>query len=286
MGSVLGLAFGVGIVLIWRSWREPAPARSAARTKRPGRLAAQLEQAGLGGLRPARVVGSCVGAAVLAFGIALVVTRTTPVAVVFAIFAGLAPVGLIRMRARARRRELREHWPDAVDNIASAVRAGLALPDALAQLGRRGPEPLREPFERFGHDYRAGGRFDASLDALKVRLADPTGDRIVESLRIARDVGGNDLGRLLRTLSMFLRDDLRARAELETRQGWVVNAARLAVAAPWLLLVLLSLRSSSVRAFDSPTGWVLLAVGAGLCVVAYQLMVRIGRLPEPERVLR
>jgi tight adherence protein B len=130
------------------------------------------------------------------------------------------------------------------------------------------------------------GRFHQCLDALKDRLADPTGDRICESLRIAREVGGSDLGRLLRTLSSFLRDDGRTRAELETRQGWVVNAARLAVAAPWLLLGLLSLQTRAVRAFNAPGGWVVLAVGAATCVVAYRLMLRLGRLPEDRRVLR
>ena len=45
------------------------------------------------------------------------------------------------------------------------------------------------------------------------------GDRLVESLRIAREVGGTDLGHLLRTLSGFLREDARTRAELETRQS-------------------------------------------------------------------
>jgi hypothetical protein len=64
-----------------------------------------------------------------------------------------------------------------------------------------------------------------------------------------------DLGRPLRTLSSFLRDDARTRAELETRQGWVVNAARLAVAAPWLLLGLLSLQTESVRAYNAPRRW-------------------------------
>ena len=111
-------------------------------------------------------------------------------------------------------------------------------------------------------------------------------DRIVESLRIAREVGGSDLGRLLRTLSAFLREDSRTRAELETRQGWTVNAARLAVAAPWIVLAMLALKGNSLSAYSSPAGWVILAVGAALCVVAYRAMVWIGRLPDEERVLR
>ena len=134
------------------------------------------------------------------------------------------------------------------------MRAGLSLPEALGQLGDRGPERLRPPFPRFGEDYRATGRFGTCLDRLKVALADPVGDRIVESLRMAREVGGSDLGRLLRTLSAFLREDARARAELETRQGWIVNAARLAVAAPWVVLAPAGHAADDRRGLRHP-GW-------------------------------
>ena len=92
------------------------------------------------------------------------------------------------------------------------------------------------------------------LDRLKDRLSDPVGDRLVESLRIAREVGGTDLGHLLRTLSGFLREDARTRAELETRQSWTVNAARLAVAAPWAVLAMLSTNPESVAAYSTATG--------------------------------
>jgi tight adherence protein B len=181
---------------------------------------------------------------------------------------------------------LRELWPEVVDNITSAVRAGMSLPESLAQVGQRGPEQLRRPFRRFGEDYRATGQFNVCLDRLKAALAHPTGDRIVESLRLARDVGGTDLGRLLRTLSAFLREDARTRAELESRQTWTVNAARLAVAAPWIMLGLLSLRPEAVRAYNSGSGLLVLAVGGGVCLLAYRLMLRLGRLPQEERVLR
>ncbi|MGH8971270.1 MAG: type II secretion system F family protein, partial [Actinomycetes bacterium] len=36
----------------------------------------------------------------------------------------------------------------------------------------------------------------------------------------------------------------------------------------------------------SGAGLVVLGMGGGMCLVAYRLMVRIGRLPEEERVLR
>ena len=55
-------------------------------------------------------------------------------------------------------------------------------------------------------------------------LAMPPGDRVVEGLRIAREVGGGELGRLLRNLSGYLRDEARTRSEMESRQAWTVNS--------------------------------------------------------------
>jgi tight adherence protein B len=102
---------------------------------------------------------------------------------------------------------------------------------------------------------------------------------------MAHEVGGSDVGSVLRTLSELLRSDAGTRAELETRQGWIVNAARLAVAAPWAVLLLLGTRSTTLSAYDSGGGALLLVIGAAVCLLAYRLMLRIGRLPDEPRVL-
>jgi tight adherence protein B len=200
--------------------------------------------------------------------------------------SGWAPWWLISIRARRRRAVLRELWPEVVDNLASGVRAGLSLPEALGQVGTRGPEPLRPAFTAFARDYAVGGRFGDCLNRLKDRLADPVADRICEALRVTREVGGSDLGRLLRQLSTFLREEARARGELQARQSWTVNAARLAVAAPWIVLGLLATRPEAVAAYNSTNGVFVLGAGAGSTAVAYWLMLRIARLPEESRVLR
>jgi tight adherence protein B len=286
MGLVVGLLFGLGVVTIWSACTAPisAPRERSSRTQLW--LADLIAQAGVEAVRPAQVVASAIGLAVTVFLLSLAVSGSPTVSAAFAVFGAWAPFALLRWRRRQRTAELRELWPDVVDNLASAVRAGMSLPEALAQVGVRGPEPLRPAFQRFGEDYRATGRFAEALDRLKASLADPAADRIVESMRMAREVGGSDLGRLLRTLSAFLRDDARTRAELETRQGWTVNAARLGVAAPWVMLGFLSTRPEAVRAYDSAGGVLVLAVGGGVSLVAYRLMLRIARLPDERRVLR
>ena len=285
MGALVGLLFGLGLFLVWRSFTPPAP-RRPGRVSRRDRTADLLAQAGIESVTPGALVASCFGVGGVVLVLMYAVSRSPAIAFAFAVMAAYSPLALVRFRARQRRAELRDLWPEVVDNLASGVRAGLSLPEALTQVGVRGPQELRRPFARFGEDYRASGRFYECLDRLKASLADPVGDRIVESLRMARDVGGSDLGRLLRTLSAFLREDARTRAELETRQGWTVNAARLAVAAPWIILALLSMRPEAVDAYNTPQGLVVLAVGGGVCLIAYRVMVRIGRLPHEERVLR
>ncbi|HET8959417.1 type II secretion system F family protein [Nocardioides sp.] len=283
MGALVGLGVGVGLMLVWSAFFVPRTPR--VRTRSVGRLRELLDRAGLGQVSTTGFVILCL---VLAIGAALViqlVSGTPPVAVAFGAMGGYLPVAMVAGRARRRLREFAEVWPEAVDNLASAVRAGLSLPDALAGLGTRGPVPLREAFDQFALDYQVSGRFGECLDRLKARLADPTGDRVVEGLRVAREVGGGELGRLLRNLSGYLRDDARTRSEMEARQAWTVNGARLAVAAPWLVLLFMSFQSEVIRRYASPAGVVVLAMGAVSCFVAYRLMMRIGRLPIERRIL-
>ena len=283
MGALIGLFLGVGVLLIWWSGpRRPVPVRRPAR---PG-LRELLMQGGYSSITPTQVRLTCAATSAVAGTLVAAVSRSASIAVAFGCFAAYGPIALLKFRKRQRQADLRALWPDVVDNLVSAVRAGMSLPEAIGQLGNRGPEQLRAPFRLFAEDYRATGRFSDCLDRLKATLADPVADRIVESLRLAREVGGTDLGRLLRTLSQFLRDDARTRAELEARQGWTVNAARLALAAPWAVLALLALRPEAVAAYDSAAGTVVLLVGGLVSIAAYRVMLRVARLPEEERVLR
>lgn len=285
MGALLGLVFGLGILLVWRSGSRRPRSRPRAHSRAQG-LHERLIQAGFGSISVAQLYAVCAFSGLIVGVFVAAVSRSMVIAIAFASFAAYAPVALVKMRQRQRQTELRAVWPELVDNLVSAVRAGLSLPEAVGQLGTRGPEPLRDPFRKFADDYRASGRFGDCLDRLKARLADPVADRIVESLRLAREVGGSDLGRLLRTLSQFLREDARTRAELETRQGWTVNAARLALAAPWAVLGLLALRPDAVAAYDSAAGLLVLLAGGAVSIAAYRFMLRLARLPEDERVLR
>lgn len=287
-GAFLGLVAGLGLLSIWWSlWeQEGAPQRRGAVEKGLDRLRDDLIKVGLHSVPPAAVPALSAGLGLVVAATLWAISSAVIPSLAIGLAASILPVLVLRSAARRRTSAMREVWPEAVDHINSAIRAGLSLPEALVQLSSKGPEELRPAFTEFSLDYQASGDFASCLDRLKVRLADPVGDRIVEALRITRDVGGTDLGGLLRTLSAFLREDARTRAELEARQSWTVNAARLALAAPWIVLGLMATRPQAAQAYDSTTGLVLVTVGAVLSLIAYRVMLAIARLPQDERVLR
>lgn len=282
MGALLGLALGSGLLLV-----EGGVSRRMPRARRRwlARRADLLRQAGFPAAAGRLVAIELLSGTVLA-SLAVVLTGVAGLAVVGFGLGLLVPSAVVRRAARSRTADRRALWPEVADSLASGVRAGLSLPEALAALGERGPEPLRPAFAAFGADHRASGRTAEALDRLRDRLSDPVGDRVVETVRLAREVGGTDVGTVLRTLAAFLREDARTRAELEARQSWTVNAARVAVAAPWLVLVLLGSQPEAARAYGTATGAVVLGAGGLACVLSYRAMVRIGRLPTERRVLR
>jgi len=282
--TALALLAAAGMLLVASPWLWP---RSEQRVERQhpfvDRLRDRLIQAGLErvGLGTVAVVS---GVLALAAGTLVhLLLGVVAITAACAIAALLLPSVVIGVRARRRRRASRVIWPDVVDQLVSAVRSGLALPDALLTLAESGPSQTRAAFVRFRADYRATGNFSLSLDSLKERLADPVADRILETLRMSREVGGSELTTVLRNLGSYLRQESAIRSEVEARQSWIVNAARLGAAAPWVVLLLLASRPEAAVAYNSPQGIALITGGFVVSMVAYRLMIAIGRLPEERR---
>lgn len=283
MSVILGLALGAGVLLVVSPFLWPRLQREPRSPAWGSRMRERLVQAGLGPVNPALVlvVSLILGLATAAFVLATV--SVLALAAAAGLVAVLAPSLVIGWRARARRRATRVVWPDVVDQLVSAVRAGLALPDSVMTLAQSGPATTRSAFGLFADEYRSTGNFSLCLDGLKTGLADPVADRILETLRMSREVGGSELTTVLRNLSAYLRQESAIRSEIEARQSWVMNAARLGVAAPWVVLLLLATRPEAAAAYNSAGGTTLIVLGLVVSFVAYRLMVGLGRLPEERR---
>lgn len=282
-----GASLGAGLLLIVSPWLSPLMAKTAA-TPGPSRGFGRvlLESSGFAHAPVSGLAAISVGATVLAAAAAWLVTSLSVVAIVAGGAGALLPAAWLRSRVRRLRRARRGLWPDVCDLLVASVRAGMPLGDAVSSIAENGPPPLRPAFHGFARDLAASGHFDTSAARLQAMLADPVADRIVETLRMARQVGGTELVPVLRALSTSVRADAALRAEVEARQSWIRGAAVLGLVAPWVVLTLLALRPEGARAYASGEGAVLIVAGAAVSFAAYRLMLRIGRLPEPRRWVR
>jgi tight adherence protein B len=283
--AVWGLVMGVGVLLVaspalWPAPEVGRPSRSLAPVR------ARLRQAGLGRVTPLTFIVVSLVLGVVGGAVVFALVPVTSLAVAAGVVAVVVPSALVTVRARARRRATRVIWPDVVDHLVSAVRSGLALPDSVVTLARAGPAVTRPAFAEFETEYRATGNFGLCIGQLKDRLADPVADRILETLRMSREVGGSELTTVLRNLAAYLRQEAAIRSEVEARQSWVMNAARLGVAAPWIVLLLLASRPEAAAAYNTAAGAALVVIGLAVSVVAYRIMVAVGRIPDERRWFR
>jgi tight adherence protein B len=280
---VSALLLAAGSLLVVSPWlwprKDPQPGGRAPLAP----LAGLLTRAGLPSASPIALAAIMVICGLVVAAIVALLVPVTALAPVAGVVAAFVPILSLRARAASRRRALRQVWPDVVDHLLSGIRAGMGLPEAISALADTAPTAVQPAFWRFRREYARSARFGDALDELKNDLADPVADRIIECVRMAREVGGTELPNVLQALGRYLRADASVRAEVEARQSWVRNAARVGVAAPWLVLVLLGTRPEAATAYNSPGGVAVVLGGLVTTVVAYRLMIAVGRLPEEGR---
>jgi tight adherence protein B len=283
-GIALGATLGAGLLLAASPFLWPG--RTRQRRPRSDGLRRKLALAGMPGLAPAAFIIVSALIALVFFAVAHALFGVLALSAGLAAVGGWLPWSVVSWRAATRARANRTMWPDVVEQLVSAVRSGLALPDGVAALARTAPESTKAAFAAFERDYRSSGLFAPAADRLKATLSDPVADRIIETLKMAREVGGGELVAVLKALAASLRDDAVVRAEIEARQSWTVGAARLGVAAPWLVLALLATRPEASVAYNTPMGAAVIVVGLVVSLLAYRVMLAIGRLPEERRWFR
>ena len=161
---------------------------------------------------------------------------------------------------------------------------GRSVPQALLDVGRRGPEELRPAFVAAEREWLISTDFARTCAVLKSGLADPTADATCETLLVAHEVGGTDLDRRLASLVEDRIQDLNGRKDARAKQAGVRFARRFVLAVP-VGMALAGLSIGTGRAAYGTTGGQA-AVGAGiLSVIACWLWAgRLLRLPEEERV--
>ena len=293
-GLVLAVLGGYGVFLLYTAvafgWPGLGfgPARlttGGAATSARTQLRDWMVQAGLDEVKPTEfatvmgllfVVGS--GAGFVLFG------GVVP-ALLIGGFAATFPVASYRTRRDRRRADAREAWPRMIEEIRLLTGSlGRSIPQALLEVGRRGPAELRPAFAAAEREWLISTDFARTTDVLKARLADPTADAACETLLVAHEVGGSDVDRRLAALVEDRIQDLQGRKDAQAKQAGVRFARRFVLIVP-VGMALAGLSIGTGRAaYQTFLGQVLVAVGVAVVVACWLWAGRLMQLPEEERV--
>lgn len=242
-----------------------------------------LDECGFTGV-PIGVLGVvlCVLAVVTAglVATAVPIPSLSPIAGIAALAVPIAALDAARTR---RRTQAEASWPDVIDTVRMALRAGSALHESFVAAQPQIPREWAGAWSRVISDLARGASIESALGGFRADRAEPVADRFCEALVLAHEMGGTELLRLLEELGRTIREEVRMRREATSRQSWVRHAARLGSAAPWVVVVMLGSRPENREVFASPAGTALLVGCAGATLVAYIVMSAMGRLPEQPR---
>jgi len=175
----------------------------------------------------------------------------------------LVPRLLFSVLRKRRANAINSALPDALSQLASAMRAGTTFTVALQGLIEEDNGPLGEELSLMLREHRMGARMEDALDNLAERVRSEEMDLVVSAVLIAQDVGGN-LAEILQGLSTTIRRKLDMEGKISALtsqgmlQGYVVSAL------PFGLLGALTLIEPEATRpiFNSVLGWVALGIMA------------------------
>lgn len=211
-----------------------------------------------------------------------VVSRYSPyfiAAIVAGIAAGFLPIMFVKGAAARRMAVFEEQFPEAIDLIARALRAGHALPTALQMVSDEIPQPVGGEFRLLFDQQNFGMSLPDALRAFGQRIPLVDARFFVTAVLTQRETGGN-LSEVLDKLASVIRDRFKVKRQVRAVSahgritGWVLGAMPPVVAA-----VLFIISPEHIRLLvDDPIGVQMVLTGLVLQVIGILAIRRILRV--------
>jgi tight adherence protein B len=126
----------------------------------------------------------------------------------------------VRGKARKIRNDFAEQLPENLDVLASALRAGHSLANAMGVVADEAPEPSKREFRRVVTDEQLGIPLEEALEVTAKRMQNPDVDQVAILALVQREAGGNTAEVLDQvTANIRARMDIRRLVKVLTAQG-------------------------------------------------------------------
>jgi tight adherence protein B len=261
--------------------RIPAFDTLLRRSERVSKLQILLEQAGLS-IRAGNLLILSIASSVLVAAFAYVISGTlrpnetlmfTGVAALVGLFL---PYSYTSWRRTRRFQKFEEIFPEAIDTLARAVRAGHAFTMALEIVCNELSEPAATEFRKLYEEQKYGMPVRDALVNLTTRMPLVDVKFFVTAVMLQRETGGN-LAEILDNLSYTIRERFKILRQVRvyTAQGRLTMMLLMGLP-PTIVITMLIMNPSFIRPlFDDPIGHLLLAAGITLQTIGYFVIRRI-----------
>jgi tight adherence protein B len=214
-------------------------------------------------------------AAIVSYGLA----KRVEVAWVALVVGFLLPYSYASYRRNKRFEKFEELFPEAIDTLARAVRAGHAFTTALEMITAEVAEPVSSEFRQLFEEQKFGMPVRDALINLTERMPLVDVKFFVTAVMLQRETGGN-LAEILDNLSYVIRERFKIQRQVRvyTAQGRLTMALLMGMP-PIIVTVMLVLNPSFIRPlFSDPIGHTLLVAGIVLQTIGYFVIRKIIRI--------
>jgi tight adherence protein B len=238
-------------------------------------LAALVARSGLQ-ITPGAVLLACVFAATVTMAIAAQFRMPVLVVLIAGILASVLPIVYVRFAAKKRMAQFEENFPEAVDLIARALRAGHALPTALQMVGEEIPDPIGGEFRKLFDQQNFGMSLPEALMAFAQRVPLIDARFFVTAVMTQREMGGN-LSEVLDRLAAVIRDRFKVKRHVRAVSahgritGWVLAFLPPAVASVLFIISPMHMRLLT----DDPLGVQMVVTAIALQIIGVFIIRRI-----------
>jgi tight adherence protein B len=248
------------------------------RSTRVSDLQKMLAQADVS-LRVTNFLGISALTGVAATIIAYVLSKRVEVAWVALLVGFVLPYSYASIRRNKRFEKFEELFPEAIDTLARAVRAGHAFTTALEMITAEVSEPVSGEFRQLYEEQKFGMPVRDALLNLTDRMPLVDVKFFVTAVMLQRETGGN-LAEILDNLSYVIRERFKIQRQVRvyTAQGRLTMALLMGMP-PIIVTTMLLLNPSFIRPlFSDPIGHFLLVAGITLQTIGYFVIRKIIRI--------
>lgn len=186
--------------------------------------------------RPAKILLFSGVLGVVAYIVAGAFGARFPLPILVGITVGSIPWAYVAMKRSKRLSKFEENFPEALDLLNRAVRAGHAFTTGLGMIASESPEPIAGEFRTTFEEQNFGLPLRDALKNLADRVPLIDVRFFVTALLIQKETGGN-LSEILENLSHVIRDRFRIYREVKTKSAHGRLTAGILIALPPLMVL-------------------------------------------------